>query len=318
MNKQFETAYQQARDSAIIVRHTQPGIIQLAGEDRLSFLHRMSTNTVESMPVGWLRSTTLTTPLARIIDRLWLITLENNLLVLTSTGRGPTVEAWLNKHIFFNDDVNITAPDQEFSLWGVYGPEAPNLVLETLDVDAPPQPGRVVSAPGGLLLGWEAPAGIKLLLNPEGQAQAAARWPEASAQAAEDVFETLRVEAGLPIFGAEFDQDSIPLEVGLRPTVNFEKGCYTGQEIIARMDSRGQLARQLVGFRLDGRLEPGALKTRAGQQAGKLTSCAYSPALGWIGLGSVPTRVLEQERHLYLASSGQEVEIVNLPFNKVS
>jgi aminomethyltransferase len=318
MTNPFERAYQQAKASVLVVRHAQPGMLRLTGEDRLSFLHRMSTNNLEALPVGTLRATTLTTPLARVIDRLWLVPLADETLVLTSPGRAEAVEAWLKNHIFFNDDVQVNAPSHSFSLWGAYGPQALSHITELMDGDTAPKPGQVVTAPGGLLLGWEAPAGIRLLLNPEGEAQAAARWPMASDQVAVEVFETLRVEAGQPVFGSEFDDDSIPLEVGLRPTVDFDKGCYTGQEIIARMDSRGQLARTLVGFRLVERVEPGKLETKDGRSAGRLTSCANSPALGWIGLGVVRTKVMQGESLLYLSSNGQEVEIVTLPFDKVS
>lgn len=318
MMNAFELLYQQAKESVLIVRHPQPGVLRLRGEDRLSFLHRMSTNDIETMEVGSLRATTLTTPLARVIDRLWLIARPGSLLALSSSNREETVLAWLRKHIFYNDRVEVALATQNWSLWGAYGPQAEAHVLESLGMDTVPQPGEVVETPIGLVLGWPSPDGIRLLLNAQGKSIAESRWPDASTGLAADVFETLRVEAGYPLFGAEFGKDSIPLEVGLKPTVDFEKGCYTGQEIIARMDSRGQLARTLVGFRLTEQAEQDDLKTQDGQAAGVLTSCAYSPSMGWIGLGLVRTKILELKGDLFTASGQQKVEITSLPFENAS
>lgn len=314
MSADFITAYNQAIEEAFIIRHPTPGIIRLTGEDRHSFLHRMSTNAIEAMP-GWsVRATTLTTPLARTIDRLYLLNRQDDLIVLTSPGRDAIVRAWLEKHIFFNDDVQVTSPTHDWSLWGAYGPQAHQHVLELFDLESNPNPDQVLHFSDNLALGWRTPAGIRLLLAPTSESMAFDRWPDAASQVAAKVFTTLRVEAGYPLFDAEIDDDSLPLEVGLRSTIDFEKGCYTGQEIIARMESRGQLARQLVGIRLTEESKPGQLATGGGQIAGKLTSCADSPRFGWIGLGVIQTKHIDSHSSLVLAASGQPVEIVPLPF----
>jgi aminomethyltransferase len=311
----FKERYQQAKNAVLVVCHPQPGIIRLAGQDRLSFLHRMSTNAIEGMPDASLRSTTLTTPLARVIDRLWLLSLGKEVWVLTSPGREERVEAWFNQHIFFNDDIEVTPISHHWSLWGAYGPQALSHVAQRLDVDPGSPPGHVAETQYGMLAGWSSPAGVRMLLNSKGEAKAAAQWPEGMSQEAAEVYEILRVEAGQPKFGAEFDEDSIPLEVGLRSTINFEKGCYTGQEIIARMEGHGQLARILVGLRLSEPAQPGRLETKSGQAAGRLSSCVNSPSLGWIGLGVVRTKLLEGQSRLYLADNRQPAEIVDLPFD---
>jgi aminomethyltransferase len=130
-----------------------------------------------------------------------------------------------------------------------------------------------------------------------------------------DAFEILRVEAGLPKMGAEIREDSIPLEVGLWDEVSFVKGCFVGQEIIARMESRGKLAKQLVGIRLDSQAQPGSTLKQGGQTIGTLTSVVESPRLGWIGLASGRPSALEiEDGRVEIDGTDQSGSIIELPF----
>ena len=101
----------------------------------------------------------------------------------------------------------------------------------------------------------------------------------------EETFQVLRVEAGLPEFGRELGDEYIPLEANLWNDVSFKKGCYTGQEIIARMESRQKLAKRLVGLRFAEQVKLPASLWIDDHDVGAATSVVHSPALGWIGLG---------------------------------
>lgn len=97
-----------------------------------------------------------------------------------------------------------------------------------------------------------------------------------------DAIETLRIEAGVPRFGVDMDDTNIVTETGLDEAVSFTKGCYIGQEIIARIKYRGHVAKKLSGLRFEGnvRVEAGAtVKTNDGKEIGRITSSAYSPQL---------------------------------------
>ena len=112
-----------------------------------------------------------------------------------------------------------------------------------------------------------------------------------------NAFDFLRIEAGLPRFGHELTQEYIPLEANLWDDVSFNKGCYIGQEIIARMESRGRLAKKLVQLTADGPLEAGSDLQANGKNAGTVTSTAVGPH-GIIGLAYVKTAVLDSESEL--------------------
>ncbi|MBL8058515.1 MAG: hypothetical protein JNK29_17560, partial [Anaerolineales bacterium] len=118
-------------------------------------------------------------------------------------------------------------------------------------------------------------------------------WDQALAAGAEPAGETafqwLRLAAGAPSAGHELTEEYIPLEANLWPAVSFTKGCYVGQEIIARMESRGKLARRLVGLRLEAPVAEGAAVIVDGAQAGQVTTAGILPDLGPAGLAYLKT-----------------------------
>jgi aminomethyltransferase len=97
-----------------------------------------------------------------------------------------------------------------------------------------------------------------------------------------EIFDALRIISGQPRFGAEITPTYIPLETGLWDDVSFSKGCYIGQEIIARMESRGRLAKKLVHFQCDAPVAVGADIISADKRVGTITSAAAGYALGYV------------------------------------
>jgi folate-binding protein YgfZ len=106
-------------------------------------------------------------------------------------------------------------------------------------------------------------------------------------------WEVLRIEAGFPVAPAELDERTIPAEAGLvASSVSFTKGCYTGQELVARIDSRGSnVPRRLRRLRFSGPVAVGASLIALGKEVGRVTSVTRSPELGWVGLGYVQRAV---------------------------
>ena len=98
--------------------------------------------------------------------------------------------------------------------------------------------------------------------------------------------EMARVEAGIPRFSVDMDESNLPLEADLEGrAISSTKGCYIGQEIIARMESRQRLAKQLMGLRFEAEISLPATLLSDEHEVGVVTSVTHSPALGWIGLG---------------------------------
>lgn len=126
--------------------------------------------------------------------------------------------------------------------------------------------------------------------------------------------EVLRIEAGLPRYGVDVDEDRFPFEAGLDREISFTKGCYAGQEVVARAHSRGQANWRLVGLRLDGTepAAPGAiLSSPARADAGRVTSSGVSPRLGPIALAYVHRSSWEPGTTVSIA--GRTAVVVTLP-----
>ncbi len=286
-----EQAYEQAARGALAVAHPAPGLLRAEGATWLGLLQRMSTNELADMRPGEARQTVLTTAVARIVDVVWVLAREQGGLVVTSPGRGRRVLDWLKNYIFFNDDVRLQE-DEGWESWGLYGPQArqeAGRVVPTQSFD------HAQSWTGAAAWEVERPAdgGVRLLLTPDAAAEARRFWGTGTGAAAE-AYEILRIEAGIPEVVVEILDDSLPLEVGLKPAVSFSKGCYIGQEIIARMESRGRLAKELMGVRAESALGPGDVILQGGRNAGRVTSAAISPRLGAIALASVRPASLEE------------------------
>jgi folate-binding protein YgfZ len=130
-----------------------------------------------------------------------------------------------------------------------------------------------------------------------------------------EALNSVRLESGAAWFGYDFDDKVIPHEAGLeRSHINYEKGCYTGQEIVERVRSRGHVNRRLTGLKFPSgtRPAPGAKLTATGSEAGHLTSTAFSPLLGCpIGLAYLRREYASAGTHLDV--SGAPAEVVSLP-----
>ncbi|MBN1964032.1 MAG: glycine cleavage system protein T [Anaerolineae bacterium] len=318
--------YEAARQTAVLVDRSDEGRVLVSDADRLTIINRMSTNAVATLAPGEGRATVFTTPIGRIIDRVILHALDGEqTLVRTSAGRGELIAVYLRRNIFFRDRMQVQDRTAELACLALYGPAAGVVVAalvpgaaslgrygvvratfqdEPLWVVALDPVGKPVGVPVGEPTGVPG-FGLIAPVNVAGDLWQAVRQAGAASDlrpAGRALYELLRIEAGLPGPAGELTEDYIPLEAGLWSDVSFSKGCYTGQEIIARMESRGKLAKTLVGVTLSGPVEVGMTWSAGGKTQGTLTSAALRPDGTWIGLGFVKPDVAEVGRALDVAN----------------
>jgi aminomethyltransferase len=254
------------------------GRVRLRGETRIDFLHRMSSGEVRALRPGQGATTVLTTPNARMIDYVVALPFVDSTLLLTGGGNGAKVAAWLRKYVFFNDDVQVSDESDEQLMLGIFGEGAAEFIFNAAGHAA----DHLVSKPVYSLAATQdvvvikAPpmgsAGYYLLRMKPGAGSGNAH--ALSTPLAHISYDDLRIAHGHPRFPNEISEEYIPLEAGLSDAVSFSKGCYIGQEIIARMDSRGQIAKRLVKLEAGaGEFEQGdTLYTEDLQPIGKITS----------------------------------------------
>jgi len=306
-------AYALARTDALVLRHSTPDILQMSGADRLDFLNRICTNELGGLLPGEYKSTLLTNANARMVDILQVLQREDDALLLTSPNHGDLVRERLSSYIFFQDDVQIHPwNENQFQFWGVYGPNGLKTIRNTTPSIAEFNSGEYQSYEDDFVIPYENDhlSGFHVLLNPGDELDPS--WDESTQPVRMAAYQALRIEAGIPEADKEITEERIPLEIGLDDMISFTKGCYIGQEIITRLDSRGGLARRMVGIKLAQPAQEGSGIFQDGGAIGTLTSVAQSPRYGAIGLGIVRMKGLDRSAPVVV--DGLNADFTSLPF----
>ena len=264
----------------------------ITGPDRVSFLQGMVTNDVEKLAEGGSVYAALLTPKGGMVGDVRVLKRGDSLVLDTGAGCGETVRAFLNKYLISEEAEVVDAPT--LSLVGLVGPKAA--------AAAEGVPGRLAVFPD--LLG----RGVDVLVEKGAQTPSLPQLDEAT-------YEVIRVEAGVPRYGVDMTETTIPLEANLERAIAYQKGCYIGQEVIARATFRGQMAKKLTGLLLDEAVPDRGTELRRGEKkVGFVTSVVRSPLLDqFIALAYVHRDSLVAGTELELASSGKAL-VVGLPF----
>ena len=303
------------------------GLLEVAGEDRVRWLDGMLTNDVRRLAPGPDRSGCRALALTRkggiVADvRVWLR--PEAFWLETDAAAIPRLLEHL-RGLVVADDVQLAALGTAVALLALEGPAARGVLERALGRAIALAEGAVaeleVSEVRGAVAAYGASgeSAFRLALpaagaGPASEALVAAGAPLGLVAGSEEALEILRIEAGTPRFGAELGEDVLPAEARLEAAIAFDKGCYTGQEIVARVESRGQVRRYLVGVRVLGGSapSPGAPIEREGAPVGEITSGCVSPACGAIGMGFV--RVPHDAPETELRVEGRPAKVAALPF----
>lgn len=312
--------YQTALNQVVLLDRSHEGRLRIDGADRFDFLNRMSTNELLNLGDGAGRATIFTNPHGRVIDRAEVFNQGESLLCLTEPGRGAALQQFLQRHIFFNDKVKLTELMSTTRQFALHGPNADavmdTLVPELSDVEQ--LHGRTIRIDDVAVFAARRIPLVEshwMLVVPNEAAlqvwQALLEVGQSSGivPAGSLLFNVLRIRAGRPAAGRELTTDYIPLELGLWDEVSFTKGCYTGQEIIARMESRGQLAKTLVSLHLDEAVDTPAILHHKGRQVGNMTSCATAPDGTIFALGVVKVQVVEDNLAITIGENETPVRL---------
>ena len=283
----------------ILRRETGYGCLKATGEDALDLLNRLSTNKVDQLQPGHWAPTVLTSDRGRIVDLLSVIHTGECVYLLTSPGQQQAVVEWLDKYTIMEDlEVeDVSGATAVMALAGE-GSEAA-LDLESGDGERLPglqYPASTVNVGGQEAIAVSQPLGMLpccLLVAPAAAAGdiASALAALGASEADSDGWEDLRIASGAPAFGSEMGEPFNPLEAGLIGAIDFTKGCYIGQEVIARLDSYQRVQRYLSVLRFSegSDASPGAELYHDGRPAGTVTSLYRTPGGELRGLGFVRT-----------------------------
>ena len=315
--------YRSAISEAAVHDASYMGRLKAAGTDALDLLNRLSTNEVVDLEPGQGAPTILTTDKGRILDVIIVINAGEHILLLTSPGMQGPVIAFLDKYTIM-EDLTLEDVSSATATLAVWGPESQEHLAKAASADLSSlQPYHSLAAEVGgrpvrlISYSFADLPGYYLISSVE---DASAVWRGLAdagiTPMGAEASETARIAQGMPAHGSEMSDDFNPLEAGLIGAIDFTKGCYIGQEVIARLDTYKKVQKYLVklAFAEGSTVAPGALLTHEGKPVGKVTSVATDPSNGRnIGLGYVRTVQAVVGMRLDLEAGSGWAEIISLP-----
>ncbi len=300
---QIPAYYQNAEDefraaqTAAMMDRSFVGKLRVLGKDRESLLHRLTTSEMRNLKTGGGVVNIFTNAKGRVVDVVEMFAEEHSFFLLTSPGRAALVKTWIEKYTFI-EDVRSEEVTSQYGVISLFGGESVARLQQVFGWqvnDLPAQQAQICDWEGQAVVvqrsGIIAPVDFNVIVP----AAAMKKFWEALLTRVTPLgfaaYERLRIHRGLPAVDKEITDEYNPHEVGLYPFIDFEKGCYIGQEVIARLDTYQKVQRQLFGIELEidenqvTRLASTPAPIYAGEQViGQLTSLCFSPERGG-GLG---------------------------------
>lgn len=262
--------------------------VELTGADRAKFLHNLCTNEIRKLPVGAGCEAFLLNAQGHIVGHIYVFAGQDSHVLDSVPGQGGRIVSQLDRYLI-REDVQLA---DRSGAWGellASGPDSPAL-LARLGVSALPE-ARLAHIDTTL-------AGTRVKLRRVDLTSPAAYFISCELAAVPSVLQALqsvgarvcgqesvemaRIEAGHPFYGRDIHDRTLPQEVARDAlAISFVKGCYIGQETVARIDALGHVNKTLVGVKFDGEQTPaaGAELLRDGQSVGQVTSAVFSPRL---------------------------------------
>jgi tRNA-modifying protein YgfZ len=309
---ELDAQYRQLREECGVLDRSERGKLLLKGSEAAEYLQGQLTNDIEALAPG-------EGCYAALLDRKGHMQADMRVLALAGdeiwVDTEPEALERARRHLEMykiGRDVTLEDVSEERAIFSLIGPRSVELA------GSPPLPRHAstsVSIEGVECLAVGTAFGIDLIAAAGDSGRLRTALGEAGApEVGADAVEILRIEAGTPRFGSEMDTATMPAEAGIVGTaINFEKGCYIGQETVARLHYKGKPNRHLRGLRLSAPPQPGATLSLGEKEVGRLGGSCVSPILGAIGLAIV-RREAEPGSELRVGEDGVTARVVDLPF----
>lgn len=306
-----------AREGVALCDLSHWGRLQLSGADKIRFLHNQSTNDFQKLQPGQGCDTVFVTSTARTIDLATAYVTDDSVLLSISPNRRQKIMEWLDRYIFPADKVELKDITDSTGMFSLIGPKSSAILKEYgVPSDRPYGTHQTIAIADVEVRvccgsGLRSP-GYTVIFD---ITHAAALWKTLTNAGAvplgEKCWKQLRIEQGRPAPDRELTEDYNPLEVGLWHDISFEKGCYIGQETIARLNTYKGVKQQLWGIKLSGSAEPGTIVTVGDEKVGTLTSYTET-ADGSLGLAYIRTKA--GGAGLKVQVGEVEGEVVDVPY----
>jgi tRNA-modifying protein YgfZ len=273
----FDEQYQSLRTGCGFVELNDWSSITATGADRQKFLNSFCTNDVKRLQPGDACEAFFTNVKGKIVGHGIISCRQDELVIIGVPDQSPTLIAHLDRYLIREDVKLQDTTDQRCHVLiagrNAVVSDALRLLQGQMENVPVIIPCKLVGSEHEKLIELSTPKSPELVDALE----------RAGGSPADSAFDAARIEAGTPLFKVDFDENNLPQEVGRgKEAISFTKGCYLGQETVARIDALGHVNQRIVGLQFTGREVPavGTELTSAGAVVGRVTSSAYSPALG--------------------------------------
>lgn len=275
------------RESAAVCHLAGMCVVRMDGADTTDYLHRRLSGNVKAMRVGDTIHTALLTGEGRMISDLHLLREADNSYVAVAQPAARDLLAQQIERYVIMEKVEVRDISAEAEVYGVYGPRAdavlPALVVSEANVPATLSPWRDAGASGIVVIATSVCASKVL------DSLIKAATAVGGGICGHDAWDAVRIAEAVPLFGADVTATTIPLEAGLDAAIDFDKGCFPGQEVVARIRNLGHPAKVLVQLAFDpcSSVMPGDVLRAGDKVQGSLTSVSgHEPnrrlALGYV------------------------------------
>lgn len=310
----FERQYRAATEAVALFDRSRAGKLALSGPQSIAFLDSLLSNDIAALAPGNGLDATLLTHKGRMLAEVRVLRSEGELLLDTERAALQALfDALARFRIGYDSELHKRT--LQCGLLSLIGPACERaLTTPPGAVEHEHRAGTLAGEPVRLI---RTDLGVDVLCASEHTAAVGAELIAAGATAIEEeAAETVRIEHGRPRFGVEIDETTMPQEAGIHErAVSYTKGCYVGQETVARLYWKGKPNRHLRGLRLSEPVQPGAALLLGEQPVATLGSFANSPRLGPIGLALV-RREAEPGSVLTVAERAASATVVELPFSR--
>ena len=300
-------------EGCAVVDRSERGKLALTGPEAKEFLHGQVTNDIQRLDPGSGCYAAFLTHKGKMLGDLRILDAGDELLL--DTERVALQELFnMIRRFKLGRHVELHKRTLESGLLSLIGPDA-RRAAGAGELPETEHAHRTATVGGARVRLVATDLGVDVLCNAaDTEAVAAALIAAGAAPATEAAAEVRRVETGRPRYGADLDDTVIPQEAGLNArAVSFEKGCYVGQETVARLHFRGKPNRNLRGLRLSGPAERGTPLRLGEREVGRLGTVVESPSHGWIALALVRREATPGDV-LDAGPGGVRAEVVDLPF----
>jgi tRNA-modifying protein YgfZ len=317
--------FQAATTGTALVDHSFFGRLEVNGADGLDLLHRLSTNDLRSLRPGQVTLTAITTDKGRLVDYVKVARTSPAPHLFVSPNNEEALTHWIDRYCI-TEDVRLRCVTNDTSLFTFVGPRAQATATNILGVELPS--GTAVEAKIGATsatVAYVETPRVEMVHFLVQNDVAEQFWREL-VRGGEKLgvlrmglaaYETFRIARGIPDFGREITGEFNPFEVGLRDSISLTKGCYLGQEVIARLDTYQKVKRKLVGI-LFKTSSPSAVMPvpllAEGVEVGVMTSCSPHAVNGmYMGLAVVRSDRVHEGDALLPANSTENGIVITTP-----